>query len=178
MREGLIAEFESASALIAASREMVARGYRRMDSYAPYPLPEAERALGMRRSRLPLAVFAVGISAAAGAFGLQWLLNGYLYPLDVGSRPPFMPLPAVIITFEMGVLFAGFTAFLGVLALARATRLWDPVFEVAGFERASIDRFFLAVDARDTLFDEGETGRRLTELGAVRVSRLGREGTR
>jgi hypothetical protein len=39
------------------------------------------------------------------------------------------------------------TAFVGVLVLGRLVKLWDPVFEIPGFEAASIDRFWLRVDA-------------------------------
>jgi hypothetical protein len=174
MREGLLAEFSEPEQLVAALHLMREHGYQQLDAYTPYPLPETEQALGVRRSRLPVLVFVMGIGAAAGAYALQWYLNGYLYPIDVGGRPPHMPLPYVIITFEMGILFAALTAFLGVLAYAGATRLWDPVFDVDGFERASIDRFFLEIDRRDPLFDESGTPEHLEELGPLRVVRFGR----
>lgn len=174
MREGLLAEFTGPEQLVAALRAMRERGYQRLDAYTPYPLPETEHALGVRRSRLPVLVFVMAMGAAGGAYALQWFLNGYLYPIDVGGRPPHMPLAYMIITFEMGILFAGLTAFFGVLAFARATQLWDPVFEVAGFERASIDRFFLEVDRRDPLFDDSATTEHLQELGPVRVVHFGR----
>lgn len=177
MREGLLAEFARPEQLVAALRAVRERGYRRIDAYTPYPVSEAELAVVPGRSRLPVIVFVVGMAAAAGAYGLQWFLDAYLYPLDVGGRPPHMPLAFLIITFEMGVLFAGFAAFFGVLATAGATRLWDPVFEVEGFERASIDRFFLEIERGDPRFDEDhvtELTERLEELGALRVVRFGR----
>jgi hypothetical protein len=173
MREGLLAEFTRPEQLVAALRALRERGYRRLDAYTPYPVSEAELTVKPGRSRLPVLVFLVGMAAAAGAYALQWFLDAYLYPLDVGGRPPHMPLPFMIITFEMGVLFAGFAAFLGALAAAGATRLWDPVFEVEGFERASIDRFFLEVERSDAHFDESRTAAELTELGALRVARFG-----
>lgn len=176
-RAGLLAEFTGPGALVAAAHGMHARGYRQLDAYTPYPVAEAEEALALRRSRLPVLVFVMGMAGAAGAYFLQWYLNAYLYPLDVGGRPPHMPLPFLIITFEMGILVAAFTGFFGVLVRAGATRLWDPVFEVEGFERASIDRFFLEVDTRDPLFDERGTARELEELGALRVTRFGRRQT-
>ena len=174
MREGLLAEFARPEQLVAALRAVHERGYRRIDAYTPYPLSDAELAVTPSRSRLPVLVFLAGMAAAAGAYSLQWFLNAYLYPLDVGGRPPHMPLAYMIITFEMGILFAGFTAFLGVLVAAGATRLWDPVFEVEGFERASIDRFFLEVERTDARFDEQTTTAELLELGALRVARFGR----
>lgn len=174
MREGLLAEFARPEQLVAALRALRERGYRRLDAYTPYPLSDAELAVTPGRSRLPVLVFLAGMAAAAGAYSLQWFLNAYLYPLDAGGRPPHMPVAYMIITFEMGVLFAGFTAFLGVLAAAGATRLWDPVFEVEGFERASIDRFFLEVERGDAHFDEHDTAAALHELGALRVTHFGR----
>jgi hypothetical protein len=174
MREGLLAEFTRPEQLVAALRTMRERGYRHLDAYTPYPVSDAELAVVPGRTRLPVIVFLVGMAAAAGAYALQWYLNAYLYPLDVGGRPPHMPLAYLIITFEMGVLFAGFTAFLGVLALAGATRLWDPVCEVEGFERASIDRFFLELTSSDPRFDERHATIELEELGALRVARFGR----
>ncbi|ACY15240.1 DUF3341 domain-containing protein [Haliangium ochraceum] len=175
MREGLLAEFATAEALLDALRAVHGRGYRRIDAYAPFPLPAAEPLLVPHRSRLPLIIGAVGLAAAAGAYGLQWLLSVYLYPIDVGARPLHMPLPFLLISFEMGVLFAALSAFFGVLVVAGATRLWHPVFEVEGFERASIDRFFLEIDAGDPLFDERDTAAQLADTGALRVVRVGGE---
>jgi hypothetical protein len=176
MREGLLAEFTEPEALVSAIRAMRDKGYEELDAYTPYPVEQAEEALHIRRTRLPFFIFAVGLSAAGGAYFLQWFLTAYLYPLNAGGRPPHMPLAYVPITFEMGVLFAAFAAFFGLLARARLVRLWDPVFEVEGFERASIDRFWLAVDARDARFDAETTARELDELGALRVVGFGQFG--
>ena len=71
------------------------------------------------------------------------------------------------------VLFAGLAAVFGWAWLCRLPRLWHPVFEVEGFERASIDRYFLAVDARDAHYVADVSMRRLAELGALRVQRVG-----
>lgn len=174
MREGILAEFTRPEQLVAALHAVRARGYRRLDAYTPYPVSEVELLVVRGRSRLPVLVFLVGMAAAAGAYWLQWFLDAYLYPLDVGGRPPHLPLAFLIITFEMGVLFGSFAAFLGALWLAGGGRLWDPVFDVEGFERASIDRFFLELDRRDPLYDEREAMAQLDELGALRVVRFGR----
>lgn len=175
MRNGLVAEFETPEALIAAARTMRARGYRQLDTFTPYGIHELDDALEIRRTRLPWIIFAVGISGAGFAYFLQWFLNAYLYPLNVGGRPPHMPLVFVPITFEMGVLSAAFTAFFGVLAAARLVRLWDPVFEVEGFESATIDRFWLQVGAHDERFDADRTARELSDEGALRVERFGEQ---
>ena len=87
----------------------------------------------------------------------------------VGGRPPHFPLAFVIITFEMGVLFAGLSAFFGTLVLGRLVRLLDEVQGTPGFDSATRDRFWLEVSARDPAYDAGGTRRLLSETGALRI---------
>jgi ActD protein len=176
MKRMLLVEFESSQRLAQALTELRRIGYRRLKAYTPYSTPEVRKALELPRSRLPIVVFAVGALGALGAYGLQWYLVGHLYPLDVGGRPPHMPLAFVPITFEMGVLLAGFTAFFGVFVLARLVRLWHPVFEVDGFESASRDRFWLRVDASDPAFDAGALASALERFEPSRSVLVGGEG--
>ena len=53
---------------------------------------------------------------------------------------------------------------------------WDAasarMFEVEGFERATIDRFFLAVGKDDPAYDEAELPSVLARAGALRISRI------
>ena len=154
-------ELPNASRLAGAIRLVRERGATYVEAYTPYPVPEVEEALGallpfdrsvrLGPSRLSAAVLVVGLAAAAGTYGLQWLLDAYLYPVDVGGRPPHFPLAFVPITFEMGVLFASLTAFVGVLAGGRLLRLWDPSREVHGIESATGTGFWLEVDGVDEL---------------------------
>jgi hypothetical protein len=54
------------------------------------------------------------------------------------------------------------------LVLCRLPRLDHAVFEVQGFERATRDRFFLAIDPSDPRFEPVELRRELSLLGARR----------
>jgi hypothetical protein len=142
----LYAEYDDPAPLVRAIHAARAWGDVRLDTYTPYYSPEIDRALATRPSRLGLVVFAGGIGAAATAYGLQWLLNGYLYPLNVGGRPPHFPLAFVPITFEMGVLFASFAAVISVFVGARLMRLWDPSRDVHGIESSTHTRFWLVAE--------------------------------
>lgn len=174
MADRILAQYEHEDALAAAIHQLHARGYRALDAYLPFPAIEVEDALTgsslARPSRLPYLCFLFGVLAAGTAYALQWLLNGYLYPLVVGGRPPHFPLAFVIITFEMGVLFASFTSFFGVLRLGRLVRLTDAVQGTPGFDSATRDRFWLEVSAEDPKFDPDRTRAELGETGAVRVA--------
>ncbi|MGE5181571.1 MAG: DUF3341 domain-containing protein [Acidobacteriota bacterium] len=173
MADRMLGEYLDEDAVIAAIRELRAKGYRKLDVYMPFPSHEVEEALeeilAEHRSHITFAIGAVGLTAAGCAYALQWLLEGHLYPLIVGGRPPHFPLAFVLITFEMGVLFASFTAFFGVLRLGRLLRLNDDVQATPGFESATCDRFWLEVLARDPQYDAERTHADLVAAGAQRV---------
>ena len=166
----LMAEFAATDAVLAAIADLRERRLEALDVYSPYPVREIEAALAIPRSRIPYWAGAAAVLGGTGAYGLQWWMNAYNYPLDVGGRPPHMPAAFVPITFEMAVLAASFTAFLAVLTFAGLPRLWHPVFETEGFESASIDRFWLSAELpRDAAPDDVETA--LLASGALRVVR-------
>lgn len=141
----LFAELDEPAQVVRAIHAVRAWGPAQLEVYLPYPVREIEDALAVRSSWLPRAILVAGLGGAIGAYGLQWLLNAYLYPLDVGGRPAHFPLAYVPITFEMGVLFAALAAFAGVLFGGHLLRLWTPDREVDGIERATHTSFWLAV---------------------------------
>jgi hypothetical protein len=167
---GLVGEFETGAAMLEAIRKLRRQGYERLEAYSPYPVHGVEEALEIPRSRVPLVVFAAGITGAGLAYFVQWYCNAHDYPLNVGARP-LNSVPAwIIIIFEMGILFAAVAALAGFCALTRLPRLHDPVFEVEGFERASVDRFFVAIGLGDPRFDIERSASDLRAAGAVRVT--------
>ena len=172
VERGVYAEFDSAQALEEAAGALREYGYSRMEAFSPYALQRVEKALGLPRSRLPKVVFAGGLLGAVAAFLIQVYANVWQYPQNAGGRPT-LALPAFVFpTFEGMILAAAFTAFFGFLLSQRLPRLWHPAFEIEGFERASVDRFWLAVDERDDRFDAGILTLRLEARGALRVLRV------
>jgi len=170
-----MAEFDAPEPLARALVELRRRGYRRVDAFTPYPLKAIDDALGLERSPISWLLLPIWTVAAAGAYLVQWWCNAYDYPIDVGGRPPHSPPAFIPITFEMGILGAALGAILLFLVLAGLPELYHPVFSMEGFERASDDRFFLGVDARDPAFDASELIKELSKLGALRV-RFSRTG--
>ena len=130
-------------------------------------------ALALGPSPLSGLVFLGAVFGAGAAYFIQWYTTAHLYPINVGSRPLHMPLAFVPITFEMGVLGAAFTAFFGVLIGGRLLKLWDPVFEVQGFETFSVDHFWLRVDEPDATFDPARVQDELAPFGPRRHVVLG-----
>lgn len=170
MRAGVLGEFETPEAMVTALVDLRRRGYRRLDAFSPYPVHGAEEAARMPRSMLPWIVFPFGLAGAGAAYLVQWYCNAYDYPLNVGGRPPNSAPAFIPITFEMGVLTAAVVGIVTYLALTGLPELWSPVFEVPGFERASIDRFWVGVDVRDPRFDRTAVERAFAELGATQIA--------
>ncbi|WP_437573078.1 DUF3341 domain-containing protein [Sorangium sp. So ce887] len=173
MKRGLLAEFETPEAMLLAIAELRSRGYRRLDAFTPYPIHGVDAALGLGRSPLTWIVLPFAIAGAAGGYLVQWHNSAYAYPLNVGGRPAHAAPAFVPITFEMMVLASALAGFVVMLFLARLPELWSPLFDVPGFERATIDRFWIGIDARDPALISPLAERDLTDLGAITVAWAG-----
>ena len=176
MRSGILAEFASPEELLDALGMLRHEGYRRLETYTPYPLEQAEERLALGRSRLPRFIFAGGLLGAMLGYGIQWYADVVSYPQNVGGRPVHAAPAFIPATFEATVLGAALVAFLGVLLALRLPELWAPVFEVDGFERSSVDRYWVGVDARDNRFEPRHIRRLLEGAHPLRVVSLPEAG--
>ncbi len=84
---GLLAEFDSPSALVAAAARARDAGYTRIDAHTPFPVEELAEALGVKRTILPLLVLLGGILGCVGGYFMQYYASNVGYPLNVGGRP-------------------------------------------------------------------------------------------
>lgn len=170
---GALAEFHTPDGLLRASQGVRDAGYRHWDAHSPFPVHGLERAMGLKRSLVPVFVLVLGLGGAGAGMLLQWWVSAVEYPLVVSGKP-FFSWPAFVpIMFECGVLGGALGALFGFLALSRLPQHHHPLFDSAAFERMSDDRFFLSVEARDERFDRESTLKLLTELGASRVELVG-----
>ena len=167
---GLVGMFTSGEALVDATRKAYEAGYRRMDAYSPVPVEGLAEAMGRRGTWMPLIVLAGGAAGGFTGWFMEWFSATYDYPFNVGGRP-FNSWPMFIpIIFELTVLFAAVTGTLGMLFLNGLPRLHHPIFHAAGIERATVDRFFLCLEAADPRWDRDATRRFLEdELHAADV---------
>lgn len=168
----IMGEFTTAQAMQGAVERLRSAGYERMETYSPFGIPGMERTLGLRRSLLPLFIFVCGAAGLVIAYWIQWYADVWDYPLDVGNRPVHPVLAFIPATFEGTVLAAALGAFVGLLLWIGLPKLWDPVFEVEGFERATIDRFWIAIEHVAPGADAEQGARLMEDAGAVRVVRL------
>jgi hypothetical protein len=165
----VLAEFESAGRATHALTALTALGYLDLETYAPFPLTD-EQAHAPRGS-FPLAflAFGGGLTGLAVAYVIQWWANVESYPLNIGGRPAHAAAAFVPASFETVCLLATLGVFAGFLLLERLPRLWQPVFEIEGFERANVDRFWIALTIADTPTQVEQVRHDIVPLNPLRI---------
>jgi hypothetical protein len=168
---GLLAEYGSAQALVDAAERTHAAGFRVVDAYTPFPIEHLSEVIcDHQKSKVPLICLGGGVVGALSGWALVSWTSVIDYPLNIGGKP-FYSWPAFIpVIFECTILFAAFSAGIGMLALNRLPEPYHPVFNVEAFRaKASRDGFFLCVEATDPKFDLAATRQFLVSTGAVEV---------
>jgi hypothetical protein len=167
---GLMAEFPSADALVAAAHQVHAAGYQKVDAFTPYPIEAVAEALGLPRSKMPLIVLIGGLLGGFGGYMLQFWSQVIRYPMNIGGRPIHSWPSFIVPTFECTILGAALAAVVGMIAINGLPMPYHPVFNVPRFALASRDKFFLLIEAVDPKFDSDATRRFLAGLSATEVS--------
>ncbi len=166
---GVMAEFESAEALLDATRRAHAAGYRAMDAYSPFPIEGLAEALGSQRTIVPWIALTGGVLGALTGYALQFWVHVVALPVNVGGRPLNSWPMFIPVTFELAVLGAGLFTLVGLLVLNRLPELYHPVFNIDAFARATRDRFFLCIEERAGAYGADSARRFLRECDALQV---------
>ena len=154
---GVMAEFDTPTALVHAAKRTYAAGYRKIDTFSPFPIEESWEAIGHHDRRLSFIVLAGGVTGLLAGIGLQEWVHTVAYPLNIGGKPLNSWPMFVPVAFEMTILFAALSAVVGMIVLNGLPQPYHPVFNVPRFEHASRDKFFLLVESTDPKFDRAGT---------------------
>src|ERR1700678_2732914 len=150
---GLLAEFDTPSDLVRAAQAAYNAGWRRMDCYTPYPVEEAAEAIGFHRDKVSLITLIGGLMGLCAMFSLETWISTLAYPLNIGGRPTYSWPAFIIPAYEWTILFAGFSAALGMFAMNGLPSLYHPLFNAPNFRNgATDDKFFLCLEATDPKF--------------------------
>jgi Protein of unknown function (DUF3341) len=135
---------------------------RRVADYAnanpPYP-----------PSKVRIFMFAGGVLIAAMALGGEYFTAVFNYPYNAGGRPLNSWPAFMLVPFATGILGASIAGFSRFLFETGLPRLHYPLFAVEGIERASQDRFFLAIEAPETEDEKRNAVDSLRGAGALTV---------
>lgn len=165
--------FPTADALMRAIEVVRRKNLGKLEAYTPYAIHGIDDALGLRRSPLGAMVMVMGIIGALTAVGFQYWVSAVDYPIVTGGKAPWSWEAFVPIMFEVTVLFATFTAGLGMLFLLNKLPFFGhPVLGSDSIREITRDRFALAIessDEQDAPIDAKTAKSTLTDLGALSV---------
>ena len=150
--DGLVAEFETPEAMLAACRSLRDAGYTRFESHSPFPVHGSDEAVGVKPTILPWFVLGAAFTGSAIALLMIWWMNAVDYPFQISAKPLFALAPSMPITFELTVLLAASTAFFSVFVLSNLPMFSNPLLRSRHFARATDDRFVVSVEAKDRLY--------------------------
>jgi len=170
---GMMAEFNTAEALVAAVRKTRSDGWLKMDCYTPYAVEEVSVAMGPMRSPLPLLAV---LGAAVGLVlmvALEYETTVWAYPMNIGGRPlnswPAFAVPA----FEAMILAAGVAVFVGLLVVNRLPEYYHPVFNLHEFRiGAKSESFYLCLEACDERFELASTRAYLEQFNPASIEEV------
>ena len=153
----LVAEYREPEEILAAANAAREAGYRKIEAYTPFPVEGLDEGLGFSPTRLGWVVLIMGIIGAVTGFFMQWYANVHFYPLNIGGKPLNSWPNFIVITYEFTILFASFSAGIFMFLRNGLPQPYHAIFNTPGFERATRDRFFLAIEATDEHFEPDRT---------------------
>ena len=169
---GYLIEFDDVHALIHACEKVRDAGYTRWDAHTPFPVHGLNDAMGLKPTPLPNLVFAGGLFGCLTGIALQWWMNAYSYPYLAAGKPIWSIPSNIPVIFELTVLFAALSAFLGMLVFNGLPRYHHPVFHGSGMQRVTNDHFAISIEADDPLFNPEATRAMAEQLGGIAVEAL------
>jgi len=169
---GVAAEFADAPSLKAAAQQARDAGYDNVDAYTPYYVEGLSEILGERPGPAPYIVLAALFVGAGFFFWFQQYLSTEAYPFIIAGRPLNSWQSFTILTFEVGILFAGVTAALTMFFRTGLPQPYHPIFNAENIDLASSSRYFLCIRTTDPQFHLQKTTDFLKEMGPLNVSEV------
>jgi hypothetical protein len=169
---GLIATFTTTAEAMHAAEQVRDAGYKFWDVISPFPIHGMDRAMGIRRSKVPRASFLGGLVGLTTGMTLIWWSGAYNFPLIVGGKPYFSPMFAFPISYELTILFTAFATIIGMFLFNKLPMHYHPVLKYEKIHRGMTDRFFVVIEARDPHFDATGTRALLAAVGGQEIAEL------
>lgn len=164
----LVGVFDDEEAVLGGIRQVRESGLKIHDVFSPFPVHGIDEALGLKRTRLPIAAFLFGLTGTTLALTMQIWMLGYDWPMIIGGKnfaslPPFIP-----VTFELTVLLSalGMVATFMISSDLKPYR-WPRQFDL----RSTDDKHVMAIDlALNGGKNKDEIARILKNAGASEVN--------
>ena len=138
--------FDDEVPLLEAVHKIQENDQRILDVLSPFPVHGLDKALKMKRTKIPIVGFICGATGALFGFLAQAWIFAVDYPLVFGGKP-YLSVPSFIpVTFELTVLFTaiGVVSALFIRSRFIPRKKFDPI-----HDRITDDRFVILVDAAE-----------------------------
>lgn len=159
--------FDDEDVLLHAIDNIRGAGVKIYDVFSPYPVHGIDDALGIERSRLPIAAFFYGMCGLAFALWLQIYTLGFDWPMIIGGKP-HIALPAFIpVSFELTVFFTCHGMVITFYTISKLyPRIKTPVLDA----RSTDDKFVMAIELDEHSSQLPKLTQLLRENGASEVN--------
>ena len=159
--------FDSAQSLMKAIPKVKSDAAAKLEAYTPYPVHGLDEALGLRKSPIAGMVLVMAVLGAIAALGLEFFTSAVDYPQMTAGKPYFSWEAFIPIMFELTVLFAAFTAGLGMLLLLNRLPFFrHHLLRARSMPHITRDQFALAVESDENGIDVERVSALLREAGA------------
>lgn len=169
---GVLAEFSNPADLMHAAEKVRDAGYKKFDTYSPFPIHGMDDAMGLKPSKLGWIVISHSLLGFFGGLSMIVWMMGVDYPNNISGKP-FLNFPAFVpVTYELTILLSAFGAVFGMFFLNNLPRHNHPLFSSEKFKRATDDGFFLCIESTDSMFQKEKVQKFLKESGAVHIEEI------
>ncbi len=159
-------EEEDILGVTSAARE---QGYQILDVYTPYAVHGLDKAMGLRKSRLPWVCLGFALLGATAKLWFQIWTSAFDWPVNVGGKP-LASIPAFVpVTFEITVLFAGLGTVAAFLLISKLRPGKKPPMR---FNRSTNDRHVLVLVENDASFDPDQAAALCSRYHCVRTEEM------
>ncbi len=169
---GLLAGFDTAPAVYHDAEAVRDAGYKFWDCITPFPVHGLDRAMGVRRSKVPRFSLVGGLLGLTTGMSMIWFTGAYDYPLIVGGKPYFSPMFAFPVSYELTILFTAFATIGGMFFLNRLPMHYHPVLKADQIVRGLDDKFLVVIESRDPKFNLAATKALLEKAGGKEITEL------
>ncbi|MCC6818856.1 MAG: DUF3341 domain-containing protein [Bacteroidia bacterium] len=158
--------FEDPDKFLDAVAHVNQSGANIIDCYTPFPIHGIEKAMGLKRSLLPVGAFICGCLGFITAATLQLYMMHFDWPMVIGNKPT-VGVSYVPVLFEMSVLFTAFG--MAILFFTRSKMIHGKIPQERVDLRQTDDRMVIAIATDGQSVDKNNLSNMLFNGGAVEV---------
>jgi hypothetical protein len=142
----ILAVFNDPDETYAGAKQLIGKGIKIREIYAPFPIHGIDKVLGLKGTRVSTIAFFYGATGTFLALLMIWYMNISDWAMDIGGKPAFslsQNLPAYIpITFEITVLVS---AHLMNFTYLFSSRLFPGLKNMNPDPRSTDDKFVMEI---------------------------------